>query len=97
MIEQLKTADHYLKAIAKFSLFFKTEEDDYDSSQSVSNNTLRNSNCPTEITESHKRSSHMIDTLWKWLFDIEAAALLIEHSVFHLAALAFGKELVSTR
>lgn len=49
MIEQLKTADHYLKAIAKFSLFFKTEEDDYDLSQSVSNNTLRNSNCPTVL------------------------------------------------
>lgn len=47
LIEQLKTADHYLKAIAKFSLFFKTEEDGNDSSQSVSNNTLRNSNCPT--------------------------------------------------
>lgn len=40
MIEQLKTADHYLKAIAKFSLFFKTEEDNYDSSQSVSNDNL---------------------------------------------------------
>lgn len=40
MIEQLKTADHYLKAIAKFSLFFKTEEDNYDSSQSVSNDSL---------------------------------------------------------
>lgn len=41
MIEQLKTADHYLKAIAKFSLFFKTEEDDYDSSQSVSRKHLK--------------------------------------------------------